>query len=48
VQLPPMMFHRMLSRVEFEECPNCHRIINYEPPPSADEAEPRAEDQDQA
>jgi uncharacterized protein len=45
VQLPPMMFHRMLSRVEFEECPNCHRIIYYEPPPSADEAEPRAEDQ---
>jgi hypothetical protein len=35
--------------VEFEECPNCHRILYYEPKPSADEAEePRAEDQDQA
>ncbi len=37
VQLPPMMFHNMLSRIEFEECPNCHRIIYYEPPPSPDE-----------
>jgi hypothetical protein len=35
VKLPPMMFHTMLSRQQFEECPNCHRIIYYEPPPTA-------------
>lgn len=37
VGLPPMMFHTMLSRREFEECPTCHRIIYYEPPPSPEE-----------
>ncbi|MBI4705369.1 MAG: hypothetical protein HY744_30045 [Deltaproteobacteria bacterium] len=31
IQLPPAMFHRMLSRTQFEECPNCHRIIYYRP-----------------
>jgi predicted nucleic acid-binding Zn-ribbon protein len=36
IQLPPMMFHQMLSRTQFEECPSCHRIIYYEPP--ADES----------
>jgi uncharacterized protein len=40
VKLPPMMFHTMLSRQQFEECPNCHRIIYYAPPPTADDGEP--------
>lgn len=39
IGLPPALFHEMLSRVRFEECPHCHRIIYYEPPsPPADEA----------
>ncbi len=42
VGLPPMMFHTMLSRTTFEECPNCHRILYYEPPPDPN-AEPPAE-----
>lgn len=33
IELPPMMFHEMLSQTRFEECPNCHRIIYYSPPP---------------
>lgn len=32
VKLPPMLFHEMLSQTEFKECPQCHRIIYYEPP----------------
>lgn len=36
VKLPPMMFHTMLGRTQFEECPNCHRIIYYEPPKAAE------------
>ncbi len=39
VKLPPMMFHTMLSRTSFDECPNCHRILYYEPPPDPN-AEP--------
>ena len=37
VKLPPMLFHQMLSRRQFEECPNCHRIIYYVPPPTEEE-----------
>lgn len=37
VKLPPMMFHNMLSRTKFEECPQCHRIIYYVPPPTEEE-----------
>jgi hypothetical protein len=33
IELPPMMFHEMLSQTRFEQCPNCHRIIYYAPPP---------------
>jgi predicted nucleic acid-binding Zn-ribbon protein len=33
VKLPPMLFHQMLSRTEFGECPNCHRLIYYAPKP---------------
>jgi uncharacterized protein len=35
VKLPPMLFHQMLSRTRFEECPMCHRIIYYTPPGQA-------------
>lgn len=42
VKLPPMMFHKMLSRLAFEECPTCHRIIYYTPPPSEEELAARA------
>ncbi len=42
VQLPPMMFHQMLSRLAFEECPNCHRIIYYAPPPTEEELAAKA------
>ena len=35
VQLPPMLFHSMLSRTRFEECPFCRRIIYYRPPSEA-------------
>lgn len=45
VKLPPMVFHRMLSRLKFEECPTCHRIIYYTPPPAeGEEAEAAGED----
>jgi hypothetical protein len=37
VKLPPMMFHTMLSRTKFDECPQCHRIIYYTPPPTKEE-----------
>jgi predicted nucleic acid-binding Zn-ribbon protein len=37
VQLPPMLFHTMLSQQEFDECPNCHRIIYYQPKPTDEE-----------
>lgn len=37
VKLPPMMFHNMLSRTKFDECPQCHRIIYYKPPPTEEE-----------
>jgi predicted nucleic acid-binding Zn-ribbon protein len=40
VQLQPMLFHRMLSRTEFTECPFCHRILYYAPKPTE---EPPAE-----
>jgi uncharacterized protein len=39
VKLPPMMFHNMLSRTKFDECPQCHRIIYYVPPPTKEELE---------
>lgn len=32
VQLPPMLFHSLLSRTQFGECPFCHRIIWYTAP----------------
>jgi predicted nucleic acid-binding Zn-ribbon protein len=38
IGLPPMMYHEMLSQSRFEECPHCHRIIYYAPPPPEPEA----------
>lgn len=35
VQLPPMLFHSLLSRTQLGECPNCHRILYYSPPVAA-------------
>ncbi len=37
VKIMPMVFHRMLSRQKFEECPSCYRIIYYTPKPSEEE-----------
>jgi hypothetical protein len=42
VKLPPMMFHQMLSRISFEECPTCHRIIYYTPPPTEEQRAAKA------
>jgi predicted nucleic acid-binding Zn-ribbon protein len=42
VQLPPMLFHSLLSRTQFGECPFCHRILWYTPPPAAAEAKDEA------
>ncbi len=42
VGLPPMLFHSLLSRTQFGECPNCHRILWYEPPAVAGEAKAAA------
>lgn len=46
VRIPPMVFHRMLSRLKFEECPTCHRIAYYEPPPTAEELAAAAAEQE--
>jgi predicted nucleic acid-binding Zn-ribbon protein len=37
VKVSPMLFHQMLSRTKFEECPSCRRIFYYEPPPTEEE-----------
>ncbi len=43
VQLPPMLFHTLLGRTQFGECPFCHRIIWYTPPvPAAAPVTPAA------
>jgi predicted nucleic acid-binding Zn-ribbon protein len=33
IAVPPMMFQKMLRREEFEQCPNCRRILYYKPKP---------------
>ncbi len=35
IAVPPMMFQKMLRQEEFEQCPNCRRILYYLPRPSA-------------
>ncbi len=39
IAVPPMMFQKMLRQEEFEQCPNCRRILYYVPPPERVEAE---------
>ena len=31
IAIPPMMFQKMLRQEEFEQCPNCRRILYYAP-----------------
>jgi len=31
IAVPPMMFQQMLRQEEFEQCPNCRRILYYAP-----------------
>jgi uncharacterized protein len=31
IAIPPMMFQKMLRQEEFEQCPNCRRILYYMP-----------------
>ena len=38
LSVPPMMFQKMLRQEEFEQCPNCRRILYYVPPPSPSSA----------
>ncbi|MCH2110463.1 MAG: C4-type zinc ribbon domain-containing protein [Polyangiaceae bacterium] len=43
IELPPMMFQKLMQRRELDYCPNCHRILYFEPAvvsaPEADDAE---------
>lgn len=32
IAVPPMMFQKMRRQEEFEQCPNCRRILYYVPP----------------
>ena len=32
IAVPPMMFQEMMKRTQFEQCPNCRRILYYVPP----------------
>lgn len=36
IAVPPMMFQKMLRQEEFEQCPNCRRILYYVPAPAPD------------
>ncbi|MEJ7727995.1 MAG: C4-type zinc ribbon domain-containing protein [Polyangiaceae bacterium] len=42
ISIPPMMFQKMLRQEEFEQCPNCRRILYYMPAASV-APEPGAE-----
>ncbi len=35
IAVPPMMFQQMLRQEEFEQCPQCRRILYYTPRPAA-------------
>jgi predicted nucleic acid-binding Zn-ribbon protein len=45
LSVPPMMFQKMRRQEEFEQCPNCRRILYYVPveaaPPSSGNGPPR-------
>lgn len=36
IAIPPMMYQKIQRQEEFDQCPNCRRIIYYAPPPSAE------------
>ncbi len=38
IGVPPAMFHKMLRQEEFEQCPNCRRILYYMAPAAAEQA----------
>jgi uncharacterized protein len=40
LSVPPMMFQKMRRQEEFEQCPNCRRILYYVPPSEADQTDP--------
>src|SRR5262249_51855356 len=40
LSVPPMMFQKMRRQEEFEQCPNCRRILYYMPPEAAPTSAP--------
>ena len=42
MSIPPMMFQNMRRREEFEQCPQCRRILYYVPPEEARQEPPRS------
>lgn len=36
IAIPPMMYQKIQRQEEFDQCPNCRRIVYYTPPPSAE------------
>jgi predicted nucleic acid-binding Zn-ribbon protein len=40
IAVPPMMFQKMRRQEEFEQCPNCRRILYYMPPEAAADGGP--------
>ena len=40
LSVPPMMFQKMRRQEEFEQCPNCRRILYYVPASEADQTDP--------
>lgn len=44
IAVPPMMFQKMLRLEEFEQCPNCRRILYYVPRSATPSSEAGAEE----
>src|SRR5262249_37039405 len=40
MSVPPMMFQRMRRQEEFEQCPNCRRILYYAPVAPSESVDP--------
>jgi len=36
IAIPPMMYQKIMRQEEFDQCPNCRRIVYYAPPPAAE------------
>jgi predicted nucleic acid-binding Zn-ribbon protein len=36
IAIPPMMFQKIRRMEEFDQCPNCRRIVYFVPPPAAE------------